>query len=65
MTEDVTSWEKLRALLDDADAALDKETYDQIKSYDFDAPDDAEVTISVGTERKINRLFSALDKFLG
>lgn len=52
---------EFRVLLDDADEALDKDTFEQIKAHDYDAPDDAEYTISAGTHRKINRLFAALD----
>jgi hypothetical protein len=39
---------------------LDKETYDQKRAHGFDAPDDAEVTITFGTLRMIERLLDAL-----
>ncbi len=54
----------LRKLLDAADDALDKETYDQKRKDNFDAPDDAEYYVSVGTIRKINDVFQALDAAL-
>ena len=50
------------ALMDAADGALDRETYEQFRRDDFDTPDDCEIWVTASTVRKINRLFSALDK---
>lgn len=46
-------------LMDEADGALDKDTYDQMRELN-EPPDDAEVWIRVGTRRKINVLFNAI-----
>ncbi len=51
----------LRALLDVADDALDKETYEQTRKDNFDPPLDAEYQVTVGTIQKINAVFQALD----
>lgn len=49
------------ALMDEADSALDKETYDQHLRGEFDLPDDCEMWITAGTDRKITKVFGALD----
>lgn len=51
----------LRKLLDEADEALDNETYPQSLAYQFDAPDDADYVISARTFRKLNRFIAAVD----
>ena len=51
----------IRALIDAADGALDEETYEQKRKDNFDPPDDAEYTVTVGTIRKINDVFQGLD----
>lgn len=56
--------DEIRALLDDADGALDKDTSEQIRHEELDLPDDAEVWITAGTHTKINRLFAVLDRQL-
>jgi len=52
----------LADLMDVADCALDKDTYDQKSRDDFDAPDDAEWFIQAGTERKISKVFAEIDR---
>src|SRR5947209_4536291 len=47
----------LLKLMDEADAALDDDVYEQKKAADFDAPDDAEWSVRAGTIRKIEKLF--------
>lgn len=47
----------LFALADEADDALDKDTYEQKRHDDFDTPDDAEWWIRAGTERKCVKVF--------
>lgn len=59
---DTPSFRTLVTLMDAADGALDRETYDQFRASDFDAPADAEFTITVGTIRKINAVFSAISR---
>jgi len=49
------------ALMDEADSALDKETYDDWRRGEFDLPDDCELVITVKTDRKINKVFEALN----
>lgn len=50
---DTPTTEELKKLLTDADDALDRETYDQKRKDDFDAPRDAEYTVTVGTIHKV------------
>ena len=50
-------------LMDAADAALDDDTYEQIKAQNFDAPDDCEIWITAGTRRKINELFLLISQW--
>ena len=52
----------LFALMDDADDALDKDTYDQKRRDDFDTPDDAEWWIRAGTARKCGKVFLEIDR---
>jgi len=54
--------EAIFALMDEADSALDKETYDDWRRGEFDLPDDAELVITVKTDRKVNKVFEALHK---
>lgn len=55
-------WAEIVRLMDDADEHLDKPLYAQHRHQDFNAPDDAECTITFGVVRKINALFKAIDK---
>lgn len=55
---------RLLALLDAADEALDKETYDQLRAAQFDPNEDEEFTITVKTWRKVNALINELDRQL-
>lgn len=55
---------KLRELLDAADERLDRETFKQHLSFDLDAPDDAEIVITAGTQRALNALLAELDRQL-
>jgi len=57
--------EKLFVLMDAADDALDKDTYDQNVRDNFDAPDDAEYVVRSGTTRKCNAVFVAIEKLRG
>jgi hypothetical protein len=52
----------LATLMDEADDALDKDTYDQKRRDEFDTPDDAEWWISAGTERKCVKVFTEIDR---
>lgn len=52
----------LFALMDEADEALDKHTYDQARRDEYDAPDDAEWWIRAGTARKINKVFAEIER---
>lgn len=54
--------QELFDLASDAEGDLDKDTYDQHRAADFDAPDDAELCIRAGTERKITKVFALIDK---
>ena len=52
----------LFSAVDAADDALDKETFEQMWRRDrLDLPDDAEVVITAGTQRKINRVFREIE----
>lgn len=53
---------ELRVLLDRAEEPLDKETYEQKRRTDFDAPDDMEVVITFGTLRKVEALINFLNQ---
>jgi hypothetical protein len=53
---------KLFTLMDSADEALDKETYDEKKRDDFDTPDDAEWVVTAGTCRKAEKVFAEVDR---
>lgn len=53
---------ELFALMDEADGALDKDTYKQRLQDNFDAPDDAEYCVLMGTIRKCDALFRAIEK---
>ena len=52
----------LAELMDEADDALDKDTYEQKRKDDFDIPDDAEWWIRAGTERKCAKVFLEIDR---
>ena len=52
----------LFALMDEADDALDKDTYEQKRKDEFDTPDDAEWWIRAGTERKCAKVFAEIDR---
>lgn len=59
------TFETLRPLLDDADLALDEETYEQKRKHgDTKFNKDDEYLVTAGTLQKINHLFSALDAIL-
>jgi hypothetical protein len=53
---------ELLALMDAADSALDKDTYDQSLRDEFDAPDDADYSVCAGTVRKCSAVFAAIEK---
>lgn len=53
---------ELFSLMDEADSALDKDTYKQRLQDNFDAPDDAEYCVLMGTIRKCDALFRAIEK---
>ena len=53
---------ELLALMDVADGALDKDTYDQSLHDEFDAPDDADYSVCAGTVRKCSAVFAAIEK---
>jgi len=53
---------ELLALMDAADGALDKDTYDQSLRDEFDAPDDADYSVCAGTVRKCSAVFAAIEK---
>lgn len=50
------------ALMDSADDALDKDTYDQFAAANWEPNGDAEFTVYVSTIRKCFNVFEALDK---
>ena len=52
----------LADLMDDAGGALDKDTHDQKRRDEFDAPDYAEWWIRAGTERKVSKVFAEIDR---
>lgn len=55
----------LRQLLDAADDALDKDTYDEMRKFgDIEPLDEDEICITVGTRAKINALILALDRLI-
>ena len=53
---------KLFDLMDEADGALDKDTYEQKVRDDYDAPDDAEWWVRAGTVRKCQKVFAEIDR---
>lgn len=53
---------RLFKLMDAADDALDKDTYEQKRRDDFDAPDDAEWSVQAGTCRKITAVFMTVER---
>ncbi len=53
---------ELLTLMDAADSALDKDTYDQSLRDEFDAPDDADYSVCAGTVRKCSAVFAAIEK---
>lgn len=56
------SFAALFELMDEADGALDEDTYEQSRRDEFDTPDDAEWMVRAGTCRKINRVFAEIDR---
>jgi hypothetical protein len=61
MSADQGLLKHLFTLMDVADEALDKETYDQFHKEELDLPDDCEIWITVGTTEKINKVFAAIE----
>lgn len=53
---------ELLALMDAADSALDKDTFDQFMRDDCNAPDDADYSVCAGTVRKCSAVFAAIEK---
>lgn len=57
---------RLFELMDIADEALDKDTYDEIRHWvgdgNIDAPDDGEIGITILTRRKINAVFLEIER---
>src|SRR5690349_4653634 len=49
-------------LMDAADDALDKDTYEQFRKDEFDPPNDAEYSVCAGTVLKCEKVFEAIDK---
>ena len=54
--------EDLFSLMDAADSALDRDTYDQSLRDEFDAPDDADYSVCAGTVRKCSAVLAAIEK---
>lgn len=53
--------EHLFKLMDDADDALDKDTYEQLCRDEFDPPDDADYSVCAGTTIKCNKVFNQIE----
>ena len=62
MTEDAIDLTTLFDLMDEAEDALDKDTYEQIRHAEFDPPDDAELWIRSGTHTKCQKVFAEIDR---
>lgn len=53
--------EHLFKLVDDADQALDEDTYEQLRKDEFDPPNDADYSVRAGTTIKCNRVFNHIE----
>jgi hypothetical protein len=62
LLDDLRALDALFSLMDEADDALDRDTYEQNRKSEFDAPDDAEWWIRAGTARRCDKVFAEIDR---
>jgi hypothetical protein len=53
---------ELHELAGIAEDALDNETYEQFRAEELDLPDDAEMSVTAGTVRKLFKVFAEIDR---